>query len=177
MSEIKIYDYGASICFITGGIVKNISKVAIKSIEVINDRLCIDMGNGAFNNLFIDYPDVVLPLTSDVAALGDALRNMLKSTEDNLFNQLNVLVGTLNEIKLTLDGTHDYFREPLRIDEPTSGLVYKGYSNDFAANPSAPVWAVSETKASGTGTVTRWAGGTKDFLNVWNDRTHLTYLP
>lgn len=62
------------------------------------------------------------------------------------------------------------------IDDAGSGVVYIGQADPGSAKSSA-VWRIRRITTVGTATTVDWAGGEATFVNIWDDRTSLTYGP
>jgi hypothetical protein len=162
----KIYDTAACLRIEIGDAVRLLNKEDIRGVEIVNGRVCISTGQEQLQQLFINYPDVEVP------AIGTA---EMRSREDLRTAQLTTLVSTIEDLKLILNGTNDYFREPQIIENVDPFHIYKGYSNIINASTGRPFWAISETKISGTTTITHWAEGNKNFDKIWDDYLSYSY--
>jgi hypothetical protein len=174
---------------------------------VKRDTLKIDTCQQSLNQLYIKFGDVTVPeLLGDVHELREAVSAMVNSNSDagtsslltaisdidkklatinsnvldsttTLNRSLGSIIDHLSDIKILLDGAYNAYKEPLRIDEVTPDLIYKGYVSIVSGSPTDPVWAIQRIKKSGTNTTIAWANGNKNFTNVWQDHALLTYIP
>jgi hypothetical protein len=62
------------------------------------------------------------------------------------------------------------------IDQTNPLVVYVGQAQPGTAK-SAALWRIKRITESGTETSIDWAGGSADFVNVWDNRTSLSYGP
>jgi hypothetical protein len=62
------------------------------------------------------------------------------------------------------------------IDQTNPLVVYVGQAEPGTAK-SAALWRIKRITESGTETSIDWAGGTSDFVHIWNNRTLLSYGP
>lgn len=60
------------------------------------------------------------------------------------------------------------------IDEVSATLSYVGYALPGTI-ASASLWKIKRIQTVGAETFVEYAGGTKDFDKVWDDRTSYTY--
>ncbi len=108
------------------------------------------------------------------------IRAEIASGNQNQDVQMGNMIQTLNEIKTALDGTANYFKEPLRIDDTAPLITYKGYSaiaNLPAMASADPVWAIEKIIRNGDMYTYFWANGNQQMTNIWNNRAILNYLP
>lgn len=64
----------------------------------------------------------------------------------------------------------------MEIDSSNPAAVYIGYAQPGTAKATAG-WRIKRVSDSGTSVSVEWAGGTADFVNIWNDRASYTYGP
>jgi len=171
----QIINNGASLKIIADGATRNILKQQIREVSVINDTVIkIDIGQGALNNIFIDYPTVSNPVTPNPDALVEAINTMLMNT-------ITIPPGIATEAnqqteisKLESIRTAELFEEPQISDEANAKTIYRGYAVPGSIT-SAAVWAV-EKITSNMGVISyQWADGNKNFDKVWDNRKALTY--
>jgi len=60
------------------------------------------------------------------------------------------------------------------IDEVSDTVTYVGFALPSTATSDAK-WRILKQEVSGTVTSTLYAGGTIEFVNVWNNRAALSY--
>ena len=173
----QIINNGASLKIISADGTRNILKQEIVEISIIKDTLIkIDIGQGALNNVFINYPDVSSPQTQSPDALADAINAMLQSslnlppgiaTEANQQSE----ISKLDSIRISM-----LLQAPQISDETNPKTIYKGFAMPGALT-SAAVWAIQKiTNNKGIYTYL-WAGGNQNFDKVWDNRTTLIYPP
>ena len=207
MDGIRIVNNGKYLSIFMLGHLLLLNKTQIRSVKPIKDSLHIDTGNGPLDQLFIPLASVVEPAgltsiedlqhffnatlngTQDVYfaqtmdhlnALQDMLVTVNTSIGDTSSNEqrfLGTMTTILTDIKSILDGAYSAYKEPLRIDQTNPDLIYKGYPSVVSANTSEPSWAITRTKISGGVIGVSWANGNRNFVNAWDDRYSLTYLP
>ena len=110
----------------------------------------------------------------------DSIKSEVINAGQSQTVQLTSMVLLLNQIQVSLNGSNDYFKEPLRIDDTAPLVIYKGFSATANLPPSAsatPVWAIEKITRSGDMYTYLWASGNKQMVNVWNNRTNLNYQP
>lgn len=64
--------------------------------------------------------------------------------------------------------------ETEKIDQNANGYTYFGKAAPGSLT-SAAVWQIQRMGVSGTVTTYEWADGDREFNNVWDNRTSLTY--
>ena len=127
-----------------------------------------------------------------VTGLGQAIANIsplagLQGIQDAITNsnkaqatQFANMSQALSDMKTILDGSSDNFKDPVRVDESVPMMVYNGYVLSAAHYGTAtqdPVWAIQRVTRNGDAFIYEWAGGAKNFTNVWDNRHNLTYAP
>ena len=117
-------------------------------------------------------------LNTTLATLASAMDAMATNQDALLKNAL----ALLGQIKDGLANTTDNFRDPIRIDESVPMEVYNGFilHSDTLTTPPAvtdPVWAIQRITRSGDTFIYDWANGNQKFINVWDNRYSLSYLP
>lgn len=182
----QIENNGASLKITSDGNPRFVMKSQIIEVEVLRDTIIkIDIGKGALFNYFADQTDVTLPVSADVNDLRDQIVAMLQSpasvglaTELKQTEQTAELLNVKNvvtEMKDKVSNLNDkLFFEPRITDETNPNAVYKGYAL-AGATIDAPVWAIQLTTNNKGVLTTLWAGGTKDFTQIWNNRKTLVY--
>ncbi len=182
----QIINDGASLKIVNGTLVRNIVKSQIREISVVKTNIIkIDIGKGALYNVFFAYADVTVPVAADPETLKEAVIAMLSTgaaggaaTEANQLDQtakILALTDAVNNIKasmLSLDSKT--FFEPVQVDESNPQVIYKGFANPGALATDA-VWAIQRVSINGDICTYQWAGGNKNFSNIWNNRTALVY--
>lgn len=171
----RIIDAAACLRIEVGEATRLINKGHIRNIEIVNGRICINTGQGQLQQVFIDFADVEEPGAHTIEELVSAMQDMMRSRENYTIGQLDTVIGAINELRLILNGTNDYFKEPQLIVATVPGVTYKGYSSVLNADRAQPVWAIQRIKDSSGTTTLRWAEGTKDFLFIMDDYLHYTY--
>lgn len=182
---ITIENNGASIKITEDGVSRYVLKYQIREVEIVRDTIIkIDIGQGALNNIFVDQATVTVPVSASVEALRDLIMAMLQSnvagsateakqTEEiaaiaNLQTAVSALQNKVNSIE---DKTP---YQPKLVDESNANVVYNGFALPGAAVDAA-VWAIQKvTKTNGVYSY-QWAGGTKAFDKIWNNRKALIY--
>ena len=171
----QIINNGASLKIISADGTRNIMKQEIIEIGIIKDTLVkIDIGQGALNNIFINYPEVSVPQTPSADALVDAINAMLQTTiviPPGIATELNQQkeISDLDNIKNSL-----LFQAPQISDETNPKTIYKGFAVP-GARTSDTVWAIQKvTNAKGIYTY-QWASGNQNFDKVWDNRAALIY--
>lgn len=64
----------------------------------------------------------------------------------------------------------------MEIDSSNPSAVYIGYASPGTAKSSAS-WRIKKVSDSGTSVSVEWAGGTANFVNIWDNRASYTYGP
>ena len=173
----QIINNGASVKIISADGTRNILKQEIIEISILKDTIVkIDIGQGALNNVFINHPEVAIPLTPTPDALVEAINAMLQNTivlPPGISTELNQQseISKLDSIRTSL-----LLESPQISDETNPKTIYKGFAVPGALT-SAPVWAIQKiTNNKGIYTYL-WAGGNQNFDKVWDNRTTLIYPP
>lgn len=163
-----------------------IMKSQISEVEIAYGNIIkIDIGKGALNNVFVDQADVTLPVSTDVTDLRDKILAMLqpvvgsgnateiKQTEQ--LQELQLVKTAVTDIKDKISSVNDkLFFEPRISDETNANTIYRGYALTGISGEVAG-WAIQKiTNTRGVLTY-QWAGGTKDFDKVWNNRKNFIY--
>ena len=182
----QITNDGASLKITNGTQVRNIVKNQIREISVVKTNIIkIDIGKGALYNVFIAFADVTLPVAADPETLKESINGMLSSgatagaaTEANQLDQTTKLIAlndAINIIKTTVSTLDSkIFFDPVLIDESNPQVIYKGFASPAALLTDA-VWAIQRISINGDVCSYQWAGGNKNFANIWNNRTTLVY--
>ena len=111
----QIINNGASLKIIADGATRNILKHQIREVSVINDTVIkIDIGQGALNNIFLNYADVSNPVTPTPDALVEAINAMLLNNFSGVATEANQQkeIADLDSIKNAA-----LFEEPQISDE------------------------------------------------------------
>jgi len=66
------------------------------------------------------------------------------------------------------------FKDKLLQVDTVGNTNYLGYATAGSVTSGA-VWAIKRVVETGNNVVITWADGTKDFDNIWDNRTSLTY--
>jgi hypothetical protein len=184
--SVQITNNGASLKIVDGTETRNIMKNQILEIAVIKTNVIkIDIGKGALNNVFINFPDVTVPVAADPGALRDAINDMLASTltagtateahQLEEIAKLNIISDNTGQIKNSVSSLDSkFFIEPTLIDESNPLVIYKGYALP-AADPAGASWAIQKITNTSEVLSYQWANGNKNFTNIWNDRLGLAY--
>ena len=167
----EIYDAGASLKVVSGTDVRYIMKQNIREVSVIKGSILkIDIGGGALNNIFIAYADITFPIMANAAQIRDYINNTYLGQLDGS-NSLSNLTAITDKIRTELE----LLSVPLVRDDSNPNMIYEGYAVPATAT-NAAAWAIKRITQSGSQTSSQWAGGNRNFINVWNDRATLTYL-
>ena len=184
MSAITIENNGANIKITQNNVARFIYKDKVREIEVVKGTIIrIDIGQGALKNLFIDQANVTLPNSNSVANLRDLIIAMLEpvvvnpTTYDNSeeIAAIEALTTVVTNLKTKVDSLDNkIFYQPRMVDESEVNVVYNGFAVP-GSTVDAAVWAIQKvTKANGVYSY-QWAGGTKAFDKIWNNRKALIY--
>ncbi len=97
--------------------------------------------------------------------------------QDTQTTELENIKAGINNLRTDVQNafSNDYrFAAPLRMD--TEGItVYKGFAAAGTTNVDA-LWAIQRITSTGEGNQTiEWAGGNRNFINLWADRAILIY--
>ncbi len=180
-----IENNGASLKITEDGATRFVLKYQIRDVEIVRDTIIkIDIGQGALNNIFVDQATVTAPVSTGVEDLRDQIMGMLQSTvagtateakqteEIGEIKNLQALVGTLQTKVNSIEDKTPF--QPKLVDESNANVVYNGFALP-GATVDAPVWAIQKvSKANGVYSY-QWAGGTKAFDKIWNNRKALIY--
>lgn len=182
---IEISNNGASLKIKNGAQVRHIMKHQIVEIEIVKTNILkIDIGKGALYNVYIPHPEVILPALATPEELKDAVNAMLDASvagnatearqveQLTKLNDLNLNINTLKQSLQNVD--NKLFFEPAFVDESNPNTIYKGYAVPGALAGDA-VWAIQKVVVAGDVCTYLWADGNRNFDNVWESRTTLTY--
>ncbi len=181
----EIVNNGASLKITTGTESRLILKSQIRDVNVLRDTIIkIDIGQGALNNVYVDQAEVSNPASVSVDDLRDKIIAMLAGNSSGLATELkqDSEIATIQDLKVqvadlqTKVGSVDnkLFFEPALVDENNPNTVYKGYALP-GAKTGDPVWAVEKITSKNGIQSYKWAGGTKVFDKVWDNRAALIY--
>lgn len=83
-----------------------------------------------------------------------------------------VKAGTINDGTITnIDENY-----AIRIDESATGTTYYGFALPlYGGSPANAVWQIMRKEYDSTSSTYRYAGSSKAFSNVWDNRTSLNY--
>lgn len=168
----QIINDGAALKIISAGVTRNILKNQIREISVINDTVIkIDIGQGALNNIFLDFGDVAAPVAATPDALAEAINGMLLNNFSGIATEANqqTEISELRNIK-----TNQLFAEPQLSDESNARAVYRGYAAP-GSQTSQAVWAIQKIVNNGGVISYLWAEGNKNFDKAWDNRKTLNY--
>ncbi len=183
---LEITNNGASLKIFDGTNTRNIMKNQIQEISVIKTNIIkIDIGKGALNNVFINFPDVTNPVVASVDLLRAAINDMLASTvaagtateahQLEEIAKLNTINDSANQIKSSVGSLDNkLFFDATAIDESNPQAIYKGYAQPGSKTSDA-AWAIQKITNNGDVLSYQWANGKKDFANIWDNRLTLTY--
>jgi len=171
----EIINNGASLKIISADGTRNILKNQIREVSVINGTVIkIDIGQGALDNIFINFPDVGNPQTPSPDALVDAINTML-------LNTINLPLGIATEANQQkqisdLDSIKSsaLFQSPQISDETNPNTIYRGFALPGVKTSDA-VWAIRKITNSKGVYSYQWAAGNQNFINVWDNRAALIY--
>jgi len=167
----EIYDAGASLKVVNGSDVRYIMKQNIREVSVIKGTILkIDIGGGALNNIFIAFADITFPILANAAQVRDLINNTYLGQLDGGAS-MSSLTAITDKIRVEVE----LLSSPLVRDDSNPNTIYEGYAAPATAI-NAAAWAIKRITQSGSQTVSQWANGNKNFVNVWNDRATLTYL-
>ena len=174
----QISDNGASIKIVSDDGSRTILKSQIREVDVVRDTIIkIDLGQGALYNVFIDQADVTAPTSTSVDDLCAQIIAMLQISGAGLATQQaqSVQIDQLKSLQASVGALNDKeFYQPSLVDESNAGVVYKGYAVP-GVKTSDPVWAVQKITNKKGVLSYQWAGGTKNFDKVWDNRKALVY--
>lgn len=183
----QIIDEGAEIRIVTNGIPKIVTKVNIKTVEVlINTIIKIDIGKEPLRNIYVDQLTVDAPVNSGPADLRDKIAAMLQpaaqaGTTATAENQL-IQTAELQNIKNSvLDANNklasmnsNMILEPKLIDETEGQVIYKGFAIP-GADEGAETWAIQRVTNTNGNFSYHWATGNKNFDKRWTLRREYVY--
>lgn len=180
----QIVNNGATLKVIISGVTKLVAKLQIREITVVKTNIIkIDIGQGV-GNLFVSYPDVTAPATTSPDELVSEINSMLaqsaaggatEAKQDSAITQLQAIKIDIASMKTKLDSLDNkLFFDALLIDESAIGAIYRGFALPGASTSTA-VWAIERTTQVGEVTMKKWAGGTKNFAYIWDNRETLSY--
>lgn len=181
----EIINNGTSLKIVTDGVSRLILKSQIRDINVLRDTIIkIDIGQGTLNNVYVDQAVVTNPANISVDDLRDKIIAMLSGNTVGLASEqkqdseiaaiqdLKVQVLDLQSKISSVD--NKLFFEPSVVDESNPNTVYKGYALPGAITSGA-VWAIERITSENGVLSYKWAGGTKTFDKVWDNRAALIY--
>lgn len=181
----QILNNGATLKITISGVTKLLAKNQIKEITLVKTNIVkIDIGAG-IGNLFINYTDVTSPSTASPDDLVAEINNMLaaagvvggatEAKQDSAITQLQSIKTDIASMKTKLDSLDNkLFFDALLIDESALNAIYRGFALPGASTSTA-VWAIEKTTQVGEVTIKKWAGGTKNFAYIWDNRETLIY--
>lgn len=123
--------------------------------------------------------DAATQATVDTHARLDGIKTSVDNASISQLQQLSSMGLTLTQIQASLNSTN-YYQEPMRIDDLTPNVIYKGFSSAANLPPAAsgnPVWAIEKVVRNGDMYTYLWANGSKSMTSVWLDRANLNYQP
>lgn len=181
----QIINNGATIKLTISGSTRFIPKPSIVGITIAKTGIIkIDIGKG-IANIFLTYSDITLPTSSNIIELVEQLNEMLpqsavvggatEAKQDTTNSTLLLIRTDLDAVITRLEALNNklYF-DALLVDESGVNTIYRGFALP-GSSTSAAVWAIERTTISGDITVKKWAGGTKTFGFIWDNRESLTY--
>ncbi|NLR58842.1 hypothetical protein HGH93_12065 [Chitinophaga polysaccharea] len=185
---IKIVDDKNVIRIINGTSALLVHKSQVRTIDVLQDNVRIDIGEGALHHIYVQWSTVSDPVTPDVQTLRDAIATMLlqpftlTGAGDATAANQGVEIGILQEMSSILDEirngisfmVNDIFNNPLAIDESVPNVVYYGYAYP-GAKPDDAKWAVKRVTRTGDLFTYEWANGAQTFVSAWSNRYGLVY--
>lgn len=181
----EIINNGTSLKIVTEAVPRFILKSQIKDVNVLRDTIIkIDIGQGTLNNVYVDQVDVTVPASISVDDLRDKIIAMLSGNSEGLATELkqDSEIATIQDLKVQVSDLqtkvssldNKLFFEPVLVDETNPNTVYKGYAIP-GAKTSDPVWAIEKVNSKNGILSHKWAGGTKSFDKIWDDRATLIY--
>lgn len=132
------------------------------------------------NTATLQKLDEVKLATVDTSAGLDSIKSAINTNGQSQSQQFTNMLATLNQINATLNGSNDYYKDPLRIDDTAPLVVFKGYSAITNLDPNSsgnPVWAIEKIIRNGDSYTYLWANGSKSMTNIWLNRANINYLP
>jgi hypothetical protein len=181
----EIINNGASLNILTDGIPNFIMKSQIRDVNVLRDTIIkIDIGQGALNNVFIDQVSVTAPVNTDVNNLRDQIIAMLQTNnaglatelkQDSEITKITDLATQITDLQTKVGSVDSkLFFEPTIVDENNPNFIYKGFAI-AGSKTSDPVWAIEKISSKKGVLSYQWAGGTKNFDKVWDNRAALIF--
>ena len=182
---VEIEDHGVSLKITTDGAPRYIIKSQIREISVIRDTIIkVDTGEGALYNVYVDQSVVDVPASKDVNDLRDQMEVMMESgmagfatsaKQDVQSTLITGLQASMKDVQDKLGSINDKkFYDPILVDELNPNAVYRGFAVQGAKTSDA-VWAVQKvTNVKGVLSYL-WAGGSKAFASIWDNRSKLVY--
>ncbi|MFI5195700.1 MAG: hypothetical protein ACHQD8_01300 [Chitinophagales bacterium] len=98
----------------------------------------------------------------------------LGQTSATLLTNMAQVLGQINQ---SLNAANISLSQPIRVDESVPMVVYNGYAVAIGAATADPVWAIQRITRNGDLFIYEWAGGNKQYTNIWDNRAALNYLP
>jgi hypothetical protein len=116
--------------------------------------------------------------------LRDAINGMLQGgvsghateqKQDVEISELQVISATVSDLKGKVESLNEkLFYEPALQDESNPNSIYRGFAVP-GSKTSDPVWAIQKVTNNKGILSYRWADGNKNFDNVWDNRSSLSY--
>ena len=172
----QVVNNGASITITTDGSARPVLKNQIRDINVVRDTIIkIDIGQGTLNNVFVDQADVTSPISKSPEDLRDQLIAMLQGNAAGLATESkqDAEIDLMKSLQNTLQ-SNQLFGEPAMVDENNPNYIYKGYATPGVKTSDA-VWAIEKITSKKGVLSYQWAGGTKNFDKVWDNRATLVF--
>ena len=177
---VTIENNGASLKLTEDGAVRFVLKNQIREVEIVRDTIIkLDIGQGALNNIFIDQATVTAPVSTGVEDLRDQVMGFIQTnagitgfaTEANQNKELDAFKALQSTVNALSDKV---FYEPSLIDESNANVIYNGFAVPGSKTSDA-VWAIQKiSKVKGV-VSSQWAGGTKAFDKIWDNRAKLIF--
>lgn len=170
----EIINNGASLKIVQDGYPRNILKMQVKEVSVINNTVIkIDIGQGALSNIFFDFSEVANPETANPYALVEAI-NLMLQTNANISGVATERNQEIEISELLNIKTNQLLSAPQISDESNPRTIYRGFAAPGSIT-SVAVWAIQKIENNGGVISYLWAGGNRNFDKVWNDRKTLQY--
>ena len=182
MSTTTIENNSVSIKITENHAARFILKHQIREVEIIRGTLIkIDTGQGALNNIYLDYLTVSIPVTSTVEELRDEIIKMLEvpsngnTSDSGEVQEIKNLQTIVEFIQTKINSLDDkIFYEPKLVDESNPNIIYNGFAAPGSTEES-PVWAIQKVIKQNGIFFYQWAAGNKNFDKSWNNRSELIY--
>jgi hypothetical protein len=182
---VEIVDTGASLKITTDGVIRYVVKNQIREISIVRDTIIkLDLGKGSLYDDYIDQSSVDVPQSKSVQDLSDQLNAMLQTDlagfatakkQDDQMTQVAALQAVIADLQTKMGSMNDkLFYEPLILDEQNPNSQYKGYALPGSKTSDA-VWAVLKVTNKQGSLTYQWAGGTRAFASIWDNRSKLIY--